>query len=133
MKPAVVFLFLSIFFGLNSGIAQTNNGTYKLCNISGKKIALEELQYILKSDCGKIIYADSAGYELPITKFTFAFSPKESGNAYFEQVDGDIITQTIKERLKAAKPGDLIVFANIECMKNGTKALLEGSNYFITE
>ena len=135
MKPAIFILFLSIFYTGHICKAQNAAGKYKICNynIADKKVPAEQILKFTQDDCGRLIYTDAEGNEYKITEYTFAMAPKKGGNAYFEMVKGDMLTNTIKEKLKTAKPDDMMVLAQIKCIKkNGTEGLLQGIDFTVT-
>lgn len=134
MKSIIFTFFLSIFWMLNICNAQNTEGTLSICFFAEKKIPMAEIARFTTDDCKRVIYTDTEGNELQITEYVFAISPADGGNAYFEQVNGDMITPTLKERLAKVTPGDKIVIANIKCIKtNGTTALLNGKDFIVAE
>ncbi|RYG21977.1 MAG: gliding motility protein GldM [Chitinophagaceae bacterium] len=68
------------------------------------------------------------GLKYNVLSYTFAISPKAGGNAYFEQVSGNKVSGTMRGKLQNARPGDLIVIANVEVMGPVGKKMLNGTN-----
>jgi hypothetical protein len=135
MKITTLIILVSIFCTSHLCKAQDIKGKYNICNYnySEKEIPVSQVLKFTENDCGQLIYTDAEGFEYKITEYTFAMSPKNGGNAYFEQANGNMLTNTIKERLKTAKSGDRIVLAQIKCIKkNGTDGLLQGFDFTIT-
>lgn len=127
MKINLILFIAAIFLFTNICSAQKPKESVILCNLPGKKIApedvkmpvdslsqqvsLAEIKQFLASDCDRIIYTNAAGDELKISRFMFAYTYKSNGNSNFEQAKGSRLTNTMKERLKNAAPGDKIMVA----------------------
>ena len=71
------------------------------------------------------------GLRYTVTGYTFAMSPKAGGNSYFENVNGNRISGSIRGKLQNAKPGDMIVIAQVEVNGPAGKKLLNGTNFTV--
>jgi hypothetical protein len=71
------------------------------------------------------------GLKYNVTGYTFAMSPKAGGNSYFENVSGNRITGSIRAKLQNARPGDMIVIAQVDVMGPGGKKMLNGTNFTV--
>ncbi|MGZ5244975.1 MAG: type IX secretion system motor protein PorM/GldM [Bacteroidia bacterium] len=71
------------------------------------------------------------GLKFQVKGYTFAMSPKAGGNSYFENVSGNRITGSIRAKLQNARPGDMIVIAQVDVVGPSGKKMLNGTNFTV--
>jgi gliding motility-associated protein GldM len=92
---------------------------------TGGRISRGELQTVSFINAGLGESFAFEGLKYTINSFTFALAPK-SGQSFIEQVSGNRVTQAMRQHFQTARPGDIIVIANVEATGPVGKVQLNG-------
>lgn len=70
-------------------------------------------------------------FKATVTGYTFALKSDSTEKTYFENVNGNKITESIRQKLKETQTGDNIIIAQVEYTINKSKHLHNGRQFYI--